>query len=144
MARVTALPAGPKSPPPPPDPDLLDRQFFALSDATRRRMLDQLGAGPASVSALVEPLGIAMPSAVKHLAVLEGGGLVASEKAGRVRTYRIVPAAFAAMEQWVAQRKAGLNAQFDRLEAYLAAEAAEPADPPPPAPSRKSGKAKRK
>jgi DNA-binding transcriptional ArsR family regulator len=148
MARATAVPAGAKSPPPPPpppDPELLDRQFFALSDATRRRMLDQLGAGPASVSALVEPLGIAMPSAVKHLAVLEGGGLVASEKSGRVRTYRIVPAAFAAMEQWVAQRKTDLNAQFDRLEAYLAADAAKaaqqpPPSAPPPAQSRKSGK----
>lgn len=121
MPRTTAAASRAKAPPPF-DPDVLDRQFFALSDATRRQLLDQLGMGPASVTALVQPLGIAMPSAVKHLAVLEAGGLVASEKAGRVRTYRIVPDAFAAMERWVAQRKTDLNAQFDRLEAYLADE----------------------
>ena len=121
MPRASAVTSAVKSPPPI-DPDLLDRQFFALSDATRRHMLDQLGIGPASATALVAPLGIAMPSAVKHLAVLEAGGLVASEKSGRVRTYRLVPEAFTAMERWVAQRKADLNAQFDRLDAYLAAE----------------------
>lgn len=97
--------------------------FFALSDANRRAMLDRLSAGPASVSELAEPLGIALPSAVKHLAVLESGGFVASEKEGRVRTYRADPRALAAMETWVAQRKIRLHAQFDRLDAYLAARA---------------------
>ena len=102
-----------------PDPRQLDRQFFALSDGTRRTILERLSQGPASVSELTQPLGIAMPSVVKHLAVLEEGGLVHSEKAGRVRTYRMAPAAFAAMEQWVALRKKSLDAQFDRLERYL-------------------------
>jgi DNA-binding transcriptional ArsR family regulator len=59
------------------DPARLDRMFFALADVNRRGMLDRLSRGPASVSELAEPLGIALPSAVKHLAVLEQGGLVA-------------------------------------------------------------------
>lgn len=102
------------------DPQQLDKLFFALADANRRRMLEQLSATPRSVSELAQPLGIALPSVVKHLAVLEGGGLVESEKSGRVRTYRITPNAFAAMEQWLAAHKAQLHAQFDRLDAFLA------------------------
>jgi DNA-binding transcriptional ArsR family regulator len=98
----------------------LDRMFFALADVHRRGMLDRLSRAPASVSDLAGPLGIALPSAVKHLAVLEQGGFVASEKVGRVRTYTIEPKALDAMEAWVARRRKTLNAQFDRLEIYLA------------------------
>ena len=101
------------------DSGQLDRMFFALADGNRRRMLELLSRGPASVSALAEPLDMALPSAIKHLAVLEKGGFVASQKAGRIRTYQADPHAFAAMEAWVAARKAVLNAQFDRLDAYL-------------------------
>lgn len=102
------------------DPARLDRMFFALADVHRRGMLDRLSRGPASVSELAEPLGIALPSAVKHLAVLEQGGFVASQKLGRVRTYTAQPKALDEMEAWVARRKTMLNAQFDRLDAYLA------------------------
>lgn len=104
------------------EPAQLDRMFFALADIHRRSMIDRLSRGPASVSDLAGPLGIALPSAVKHLAVLERGGLVASEKVGRVRTYKVEPKALDAMEAWVARRKQLLNAQFDRLEAYLASQ----------------------
>jgi DNA-binding transcriptional ArsR family regulator len=97
----------------------LDQMFFALSDANRRTMIDRLSKGPASVSELARPLEMAMPSVVKHLAVLEAGGIVASEKKGRVRTYTIVPAALTTLEAWVVQRKARINAAFDRLEDYL-------------------------
>lgn len=102
------------------DPARLDRMFFALADVHRRGMLDRLSRGPASVSELAEPLGIALPSAVKHLAVLEQGGFVASQKLGRVRTYTAQPKALDEMEAWVARRKTLLNTQFDQLDAYLA------------------------
>ncbi|MDM0074075.1 metalloregulator ArsR/SmtB family transcription factor [Variovorax sp. J2P1-59] len=102
------------------EPARLDRMFFALADGHRRGMLDRLSRGHASVSELAELLGIALPSAVKHLAVLELGGFVASQKTGRVRTYKAEPKALDAMEAWVAKRKTLLNAQFDRLDAYLA------------------------
>lgn len=102
------------------DPARLDRMFFALADGHRRGMLDRLSRGPASVSELAEPLGIALPSAVKHLAVLEQGGFVASRKLGRVRTYTAEPRAIDAMAAWFARHKTLLNTQFDRLDAYLA------------------------
>lgn len=108
-----------------PSPAELDRQFFALSDATRRGMIDRLTQGPASVTELIEPFDIVMPTAMKHLAVLEGGGFVASEKNGRVRTYRLTPQAFTSMEQWVAARSARLNVQFDRLAQFLDASSKE-------------------
>jgi DNA-binding transcriptional ArsR family regulator len=97
----------------------LDRLFVALADGSRRAMIDQLSGGPASVSDLARPLGIALPSALKHLAVLEAGGVVRSEKVGRVRTYRIAPDAFSGLEAWVSERKARWNDQFDRLQKYL-------------------------
>lgn len=97
----------------------LDRLFAALSDGNRRAMVDRLARGPASVSDLARPLDIALPSALKHLAVLEAGGLVQSDKAGRVRTYRIAPAALDGLAAWVAERKAQWHRQFDALDALL-------------------------
>jgi len=108
----------------------LDRTFHALADASRRGMIDRLSRGPASVSELAQPLAMALPSVVKHLAVLEAGGLVTSEKAGRVRTYRLAPGGLSAVETWVAARKAGLEKQFDRLEEYLQQQAAAPPKEP--------------
>ena len=98
----------------------LDHLFFALADAQRRGMLDRLSRRPSSVSELAAPLGIALPSAVKHLAVLERGGFVVSQKVGRIRTYTIEPKALDALAGWVSKRKVQLNAQFDRLDVYLA------------------------
>jgi DNA-binding transcriptional ArsR family regulator len=97
----------------------LDRLFIALADVNRRAMIARLSAGPASVSALAQRLNIALPSALKHLAVLEAGGLVRSDKAGRVRTFHMVPNAFRGLEAWVAKRKAMWNRQFDALDQYL-------------------------
>ena len=100
--------------------DPLDRLFVALADGSRRAMIDRLSRGPATVSELARPLDMALPSALKHLAVLEAGGVVRSDKVGRVRTYRIRPDAFSGLEAWVAARKATWNRQLDRLEHFLA------------------------
>ena len=64
----------------------LDDFFSALSDPTRRAVLEQLSAGPRTVSQLAEPFDIALPSFMKHLRKLEQAGLVRSVKKGRVRT----------------------------------------------------------
>ncbi|TIL77073.1 MAG: winged helix-turn-helix transcriptional regulator, partial [Mesorhizobium sp.] len=64
----------------------IDGIFRALADPTRRFVVERLGRSPASVSELAEPFDMALPSFVEHLKVLEGCGLVRSEKAGRVRT----------------------------------------------------------
>lgn len=101
--------------------------FHALADASRRGMVDRLSEGPASVSELARPLAMALPSVVKHLAVLEAGGIVLSEKTGRVRTYRIAPGALSAVESWVAERKAKWNRRFDRLQQYVSDQAHESA-----------------
>jgi DNA-binding transcriptional ArsR family regulator len=97
-------------------PMALARTFQALGDPTRLGMIEQLSRGPASVKQLAEPLDMALPSVMKHLRVLEDGQLVASEKAGRVRTYRIRPRALVAIDRWVAQRRAAWDRKFDRLE----------------------------
>lgn len=92
-----------------------DRLFHALADPYRRSMVERLARGPATVSELAEPIAIALPSALKHLKVLEDGGLVQSAKAGRVRTYRMRPDALSAVASWVRQREAQMNKAFDRL-----------------------------
>src|SRR5687768_10179095 len=100
----------------------LPHLFHALSDATRLAMVERLSRGPASVKELAEPFSMALPSVMKHLGVLEEGGLVRSKKEGRVRTYQLEPRALESVERWVSRRRAALNRSFDRLEAMLAEE----------------------
>ena len=99
--------------------DSLDRLFSALSDRNRRAILAQLMQGPATVSEVAEPLQIALPSALKHLAVLETGGFIRSSKEGRVRTLELREDAFRALEHWVAERQRHWHSGFDRLEAQF-------------------------
>lgn len=99
----------------------LDSRFHALADPARRVMVERLTRGPASVSELAEPLPMSLPAVVQHLKVLEGAGLVTSEKSGRVRTCRLAPEALTTVEKWVADRRALWEARFDRLGDYLAA-----------------------
>lgn len=98
----------------------LDRIFVALSDAGRRGMVERLSLGPATVKQLAEPHNMGLPSALKHLRVLEDGGIVVSSKAGRTRTYTMRPGALAAVDQWVRQREAAMNTAFDRLVSVMA------------------------
>jgi DNA-binding transcriptional ArsR family regulator len=97
------------------EPQPLDRILAALADPSRRGMIEQLSNGPATVKQLAGPAKMRLPSAVKHLKVLEDGGIVVSRKVGRTRTYRMQPAAFRAISDWVRQREAAMNAAFDRL-----------------------------
>src|ERR1044071_8241951 len=86
-------------------PQVLDRVFHALSDSTRRSMVERLIGGPASVSDLAEPLPISLPAVLQHLHVLEESGLVRSEKVGRVRTCRVEPSALRPAERWILARR---------------------------------------
>jgi DNA-binding transcriptional ArsR family regulator len=101
------------------DSAVLDRAFHALSDPSRRQMVERLSLGPASVSELAEPLTMSLAAVVQHVQVLEASGLVRSEKAGRVRTCHLQPVAFDAVEHWVADRRAEWEARLDRLGQYL-------------------------
>jgi len=98
----------------------LDSVFGALSDPTRRAMLQQLSRGPAAVSDLARPLSLALPAAMQHLRVLESAGLVRSEKIGRTRTCRIEPAPLLQAERWIVGRRATWERRLDRLGTYLA------------------------
>jgi DNA-binding transcriptional ArsR family regulator len=100
----------------------LDLMYAALSDGSRRRMVDRLSRGPATVKELAAPLTMSLPAVLQHLRVLEESGLVRSEKAGRVRTCRLQPAALQEAEQWIADRRAGWVSRLDRLETYLTEE----------------------
>src|SRR5690348_1971720 len=84
----------------------LDSVFRALSDPTRRSVLERLGKGPASVGQLAEPFDMALPSFVQHLRTLEECGLVRSKKTGRVRTYVLAPEPLRVAEAWLARQKA--------------------------------------
>jgi DNA-binding transcriptional ArsR family regulator len=98
----------------------LDRVFQALADPARRVMVERLARGPASVSELAQPLAMSLPAVLQHLQVLETSGLVRSEKAGRVRTCRIQPAALRTAETWLTRRRAGWERRLDRLGDFLA------------------------
>lgn len=95
--------------------ETLDRMFVALADAGRRGMIEQLSLGPATVKELAKPANMRLPSAVKHLRILEDGGLVMSRKVGRTRTFSMRRGAFSAINDWVSRREIALNAAFDRL-----------------------------
>lgn len=97
----------------------IDRAFQALADPTRRAMIELLSRGPASVTELARPFAMSIPAILQHLAVLEGSGLVRSQKVGRVRTCRIEPEAIGRAERWLAERRTEWERRLDRLGAYL-------------------------
>ncbi|WP_404314081.1 ArsR/SmtB family transcription factor [Prescottella equi] len=98
----------------------LDGVFHALSDPSRRGMVERLGRGPASVSELAAPLDMSLPAVVQHLRVLEASGLVRSEKVGRTRTCHLVPDALDGAGHWIAQRRTLTERRLDRLGEFLA------------------------
>jgi DNA-binding transcriptional ArsR family regulator len=97
----------------------IDSLFRALSDPTRRQVLERLGRRPGSVTELAEPFGMALPSFIEHLRMLEDCGLVRSEKIGRVRIYRLVPKRLKLVEDWLARQRSLWERRLDRLDAYL-------------------------
>ena len=99
----------------------LDLVFKALSDPTRRTIVERLSSGPASVSELAAPLPMSMPAVHQHLQVLEASGLVVSEKVGRVRTFQLEVTMLNTAEKWVRARRVMWERRLDRLDSYLAA-----------------------
>lgn len=85
-------------------------------------MIDCLSKETRTVSELRDPLGISMPAAMQHLAVLEKAGLVRSEKRGRVRTCSLNSQALAEAEQWIAGRRQLLSDRLDALGDFLSGE----------------------
>ena len=113
----------------------LDATFAALSDVTRRGVLEQLGRTDASVSDLAQRFRMTLTGMKKHVRVLESAGLVTTEKNGRVRTCRIGPEALRRVEAWAADHTATWEARLDRLgDALAAGDPMETADGGTPAP----------
>ncbi len=97
----------------------LDRTFAALADPTRRDILERLSTGPASVTELATPLDISLPGVMKHIHVLEGAGLVTSQKLGRTRECRVVPGDMDDAQAWIERYRRRWEGRLDRLGAIV-------------------------
>lgn len=98
----------------------LSALFHALGDATRRDMLERLALGPAAVTDLAQPTGLALPTVLRHLAVLEAAGLIETQKTGRTRHCRALPDRLAPATDWLARQRRLWEERLDRLDAFLA------------------------
>ena len=98
----------------------LDASFAALSDPTRRGVLERLGRGDASISDLAEAFHMTLTGMRKHVVVLEHAELVATEKVGRVRTCRLGPRRLEDETAWIEQQRRLWDARFDVLEQVVA------------------------
>jgi DNA-binding transcriptional ArsR family regulator len=97
----------------------LDASFAALSDATRRGVLEQLGRADASITELAEKFHMTLTGMKKHVGVLERAGLVATEKVGRVRTCKLGSSRLEAEAAWIERHRQLWAARFDELDEII-------------------------
>ena len=97
----------------------LDRTFSALSDPTRRDILERLALGPATISQLADPAGMSLPGLMKHVRILEDARLVTTEKHGRSRECRLGPEHLDDAALWIESHRRRWDGRLDRLEAYI-------------------------
>ena len=97
----------------------LDASFAALSDVTRRGVLEQLGRADASITDLAVKFDMTLTGMKKHVGVLEQAGLVRTEKVGRVRTCRLGPRRLEEEMAWIAKYRQLWAARFDELDNVL-------------------------
>jgi DNA-binding transcriptional ArsR family regulator len=97
----------------------LDRTFAALSDPTRRGILERLGGGSATISELAEPFGISLTGMKKHVQVLEEAGLVRTEKIGRTRHCSLGTQDLDGVQRWIVGYRLMLEERLDRLGELL-------------------------
>jgi DNA-binding transcriptional ArsR family regulator len=94
----------------------LDASFAALSDATRRGVLERLGRADASITDLAEKFHMTLTGMKKHVGVLEQAGLVSTEKVGRVRTCKLGPRRLEDETAWIERYRLLWDARFDELD----------------------------
>jgi DNA-binding transcriptional ArsR family regulator len=97
----------------------LDRTFFALSDPTRRGILERLGGGPATIGELARPVGLTLNGVKKHVAILEEVDLVVTAKVGRVRECRLGPAQLEDATAWIDDYRRTWQRRLDRFGTYV-------------------------
>lgn len=100
-------------------PGSLDGAFSALSDQTRRGILESLGRADASISELADKFEMTLTGIKKHVAILEDAGLLTTEKVGRVRNCRLGPRRLQDEAAWIDTYQQMLAERFDHLEAFL-------------------------
>jgi DNA-binding transcriptional ArsR family regulator len=98
---------------------VLDRTFSALSDPTRRRILERLAQGPATLSELARPFDITLPGLLKHVRILEQAELVVTVKQGRTRQCRLGSEQLDDAAQWIQTYRRRWEGRLDRLGGYL-------------------------
>src|SRR3954464_3878524 len=96
--------------------DRLDASFAALSDATRRGVLEQLGRADSSITELAEKFHMTLTGMKKHVGVLERAGLVTTEKVGRVRTCKLGPRQLTEETAWIEEYRQLWASRFDELD----------------------------
>jgi DNA-binding transcriptional ArsR family regulator len=97
-------------------PTRLDASFAALSDATRRGVLEQLGRSDASITTLAEKFRMTLTGMKKHVGILEQAGLVSTEKVGRVRTCKLGPRRLEEETAWLESYRQLWESRFDALD----------------------------
>jgi len=100
-------------------PATLDRTFFALSDPTRRGILERLGLGPATIGELAQPFGLTLNGVKKHVAILEEVHLVVTAKVGRARECRLGPGQLEDARDWIEEYRRTWQRRLDRFGTYL-------------------------
>ena len=96
--------------------DRLDASFAALSDATRRGVLEQLGRAEASITDLADKFRMTLTGMKKHVGILEEAGLVATEKVGRVRTCKLGMRRLEEETTWIERYRQLWDSRFDELD----------------------------
>lgn len=99
----------------------LDRTFFALSDPTRRRILELLVDRPATIGELAQPFGLTLNGVKKHVRVLEEADLVITEKVGRARECRLGPAQLQDAALWIEGYRRAWQRRLDRFATHVEA-----------------------
>ena len=97
-------------------PDGLDASFSALSDASRRGVLEHLGHADASITDLAGKFHMTITGMKKHVGVLERAGLITTEKVGRVRTCKLGPRRLEEEAAWIERYRQLWDARFDELD----------------------------
>jgi DNA-binding transcriptional ArsR family regulator len=100
-------------------PPALDLSFAALSDGTRRGIIDHLGRADASITSLADKFQMTLTGMKKHVQVLERAGLVVTQKVGRVRTCRLGERGLTAEAEWIEAHRKLFEARFEALDEII-------------------------
>ena len=123
-------------------PPSLDLAFAALSDPTRRAIVDRLAGGPTRVTDMAEPFAMSLNAVSKHIKVLEQAGLLRRVRVGREHHLTLDPAPLREVVQWTSRYEAFWSERLDRLEAFFAPPSKPKKAPPKRQKTKQRGKSR--